>query len=442
MTVPGLAIAVCGELSQSELNRKRVPAARSIKREVLFPSPSSNRVAGTRRPTRSRLYPSTRDSLYAALNGTAANRRCQNADDAYRVDRYFDMATTRSRRRRALTAHRENNWALNLELRQLRAFVLLMDRGNMSAAARALGVAQSTMSEGLAALERAIGTRIVERKRGGHGLTLTPAGEALLPHARNVLASLEDAHVAVATVDRDVRARVEVVANESISTYVLPPALRDVRNRWPQLRFSVTVNACPGIVEGLSAARYDVGLVLHICQSDDSRDAHLDGRANPRSVFLADVPLVLVAAAGHPLTSSDDASLRRRLVPYPVFVSDARGHYFDLIDGFFRSDAMPEVRLEATGSVEGVKRSVYTDRRGVGVLPMYAVADDAKAGRLAILHPQRALPHVRLTALLCRERPPLHPAIAALLEAVRAHMSQPLEFASHRRPVRRTPGGR
>jgi molybdate transport repressor ModE-like protein len=363
--------------------------------------------------------------LYAAQDGTAIDRRCQNADDAYRARRYVDMTTTRSAEPRARAAHREHNWALNLELRQLRAFVVLIDTGNMSAAARALGVAQSTMSESVAALERAIGTRIVERKRGGHGIALTPAGEALLPHARSVLASLEDAHVAVATVDRDVRARVEVVANESISTYLLPPALRDVRSHWPQLRFSVSVSACPGIVEGLSAARYDVGFVLHICPSDDSRDAQLDGPVKPRSIFLAEVPLVLFTAPAHPIASSDGDSLRSRLASYPVFVSDARGHYFDLIDGFFRSDGTANVWLEPTGSVEGVKRSVDTDGRGVGVLPLYAVADDARAGRLTILRPRRALPHVRLQALLCRERPPLHPAVAALLEAIRAHMSQP-----------------
>ena len=371
-------------------------------------------------------------------NGTVADRRCQNADDAYRVNRYFDMTTTRARRRRAPTAHREHNWALNLELRQLRAFVLLMDAGNLSAAARALGVAQSTMSEGIAALERAVGARIVERKRGGHGVTLTPAGEALLPHARTVLASLEDAHVAVAAADREVRARVEVAANESISTYLLPSALGDVRTQWPQLRFSVTISMCPGIIEGLSTARYDVGFVLHVSPADDCQDAPPDATGTPGSMFLGDVPLVLFAAADHPLTSSGGSSLCSRLAACPVFISDGRGPYFDLIDGFFRSNATSEVRLEATGSVEGVKRSVLADRRGLGVLPIYAVADDVRAGRLAILRPEPRLPHVRVKTLLCRARPPLHPAIAALLEAVRFHLNPRLELTGRlrRRPLR------
>src|SRR5512143_55867 len=167
--------------------------------------------------------------------------------------------TGRTRPSRDRVLRRGSTWALGVELRQLRALVLLVDTGSLSAAARALGVAQSTMSEGIAALERALGTRVVVRRRGGHGIALTAAGEALLPYARDVLASLEDAHVAVAAADHELRSQVEVIANESVSTYLLPPALAEVRSQWPRLRFLITVGICPAIADGLSAGRYDVG---------------------------------------------------------------------------------------------------------------------------------------------------------------------------------------
>lgn len=71
-----------------------------------------------------------------------------------------------------------------LEIRQLRAFVALVERKRITAAAQSLGLAQSTVSEALSALERALGTPLVLRRRGGHGLELTDVGHALLPHAR------------------------------------------------------------------------------------------------------------------------------------------------------------------------------------------------------------------------------------------------------------------
>jgi DNA-binding transcriptional LysR family regulator len=314
-----------------------------------------------------------------------------------------------------------------LELRQLRAFVLLVDTGSLSATARVLGVAQSTMSEGVAALERALGTRIVVRKRGGHGIALTTAGETLLPYARRVLEWLEDAHVAVAAVDHDVRARVEVIANESVSTYLLPSALSEVRKQWPKLRFAVTVGMCPSITEGLSTARYDVGLMLQTgARPPADPAAPRDGVVTlSGAVCLAEIPLVLFAAASHPLASHIGGRPvpREQLANYTVFLSDARGYFFDLVRKFLRADGVPAPRLEATGSVEAVKHHVLTDDLGVGVLPIYAVAEELRTARLSTLRVRPELPRMRLDAMLSRTRPPAHPAVAALLEAVRRNAS-------------------
>jgi DNA-binding transcriptional LysR family regulator len=323
--------------------------------------------------------------------------------------------------RQSITAHRESGWALDLELRQLRAFVLLVDTGNLSATARVLGVAQSTMSEGVAALERALGTRIVVRKRGGRGIALTAAGGTLLPYARKVLESLEDAHVAVAAVDHDVRTRVEVIANESVSTYLLPLALSEVRKQWPKLRVAVTVGMCPSISEGLSTARYDVGLMLQTGRPPADPAVTSNVTALPSgAVFLAEVPLILFSAANHPLAShAGRPVLRQELEKYTVFISDARGYFFDLVRAFLRAEGVPSPRLEATGSVEAVKRSVLTDRLGLGVLPIYAVAEEVRTARLSTLRVRPDLPRVRLEAMSYRARPPAHPAVAVLLEAVR-----------------------
>src|SRR3979411_783211 len=77
--------------------------------------------------------------------------------------------------------------AFNLELRQVRAFVALVESGSVTAAAQALSLAQSTVSEAIAALERELGAALIAHKRGTHTVALTPAGRVLLRHARNVL---------------------------------------------------------------------------------------------------------------------------------------------------------------------------------------------------------------------------------------------------------------
>lgn len=321
--------------------------------------------------------------------------------------------TRKSTQRRSSMAHRETEWALDLELRQLRAFVLLVESGSMSAASRLLGIAQSTMSEGIIALERALGTTIVVRKRGGRGIALTVAGETLLPYARRVIESLEDAHAAVAAVDRDVRARLEVIANESISTYLLPKALAEMRRKWPRLRFAVTVGMCPSITEGLASARYDVGLMLQT-----------GAALRSDVVSLAEVPLALFSRADHPLAARAATQVisHEQLSGYTILISDARGYFFDLVRHFLGANGLPGPRLEATGSVEGVKRGVLADDLGLGVLPLYAIADEVQAARLSRLRIRPELPHMRLDAMSYRTRPPAHPAVATLLDTVRRNV--------------------
>jgi len=301
---------------------------------------------------------------------------------------------------------------------------MLVDRGSVSAAARALGMAQSTVSEVLAALERAVGTRLVVRKRGGHGIALTPAGEALLPHARHVLAALEDAQAGVASVDRDARGSVEVIASESISTYLLPRALRELRKQWPNTRFAVTVGTCPRVSEGLSSGSYDVGLMLqsHRLPTDSVVES---GVAQSGAIFLTDVELVVFASAEHPLASParTESVQRHGLAAYPLFVSDATGAFFDLLHRFFLVDGMPSPRLEPTGSVEAVKHSVATNPLGLGVLPSYALGEELRGGQFRTVSIEPEVPGVRLEAAVSQTRRSAHPAVAALLDVLRTPMS-------------------
>ncbi len=306
-----------------------------------------------------------------------------------------------------------------VELRQLRAFVALADKGSMTAAARTLGLAQSTVSEALASLERALGTRAVTRRRGAHASDLTPAGRVLLPHARHILAALTDAQRAVASATREARGSVELIANESISTCLLPRALGRLRDSWPNTRFAVSVGSCPGVRAGLASGRFDLGLQLS-AEVEDARAAAVRRGNGVVTVRLAEVPLSLFAGPGHPLLprSPGSALPRGELAPYRVFLTDASGAFHALLRDFFRADGLPAPRLEATGTIESVKRSVLTSPLAVGVLPHYALVEDFRAGRLRPLAVRPPLPRVWLEALQ-PEAGPARPAASEVIDALR-----------------------
>jgi DNA-binding transcriptional LysR family regulator len=221
-----------------------------------------------------------------------------------------------------------------------------------------------------------------------------------------VLAALEDAQTAVAAVTREARAVVDIVANESVSTYLLPEALAVLRQRWPGTRFSVTVATCQAAREGLAQGRYDVGFLL--------------AAAEARELPLADVRLVLLCGAEHPLAPPGNVPVpRARLAPFRVFTSDSSGDFHALLHGFFHADGLPGPRLEASGTIDAVKRSVLADRLALGVLPEYAVAEELRNGRMRALPVRPGLPRLRLAAHLCGVRP-TGPAAADLVEVLRS----------------------
>ena len=297
----------------------------------------------------------------------------------------------------------------NRELRQVRAFVAVVDNGSVTAASQALHLAQSTVSEAIAALERELGTALMAHKRGTHTVALTPAGQALLPHARDVLAAVDRTYVAMAEAAVSARGIVNIVANESVGTYVLSRVLPATRRRWRNTQFAVSVAACPEIREGVSNGAFDLGLFL--TNANPAGAKHSQGR----QVVAPLVSLTVFATPMHPLVSNGSRGPVRRceLDSSPVFVSDAAGEYRGLLERFFREDNLSGPRLESTGSIEGVKTAVFSDPQAVGILPSYAVEKEVQMGQVVPLDLRPVLPPMQIVALVGARA--VHPSTSELL---------------------------
>ena len=83
-----------------------------------------------------------------------------------------------------------------MELRQLAYFVAVAEEAHFTRAAERLRIAQPAVSQQIRRLEAELGERVFLRDR--RSVTLTPAGEALLPHARAALAQVEHGRESVA----------------------------------------------------------------------------------------------------------------------------------------------------------------------------------------------------------------------------------------------------
>lgn len=275
-----------------------------------------------------------------------------------------------------------------LELRHLRVFLAVAQQGGHTRAARSLGVSQSTVSETLSSLERALGTPLF--RKAARGSTLTPTGEALLPRARNILSLTSQLVAELARVSTDVHASLIVAAVESLNTYVLPSRLAALRSRWPKVQLEVVTGTCAEIRESVVAGQSDLGLLL---------EGEADGPGDARDAsVLTTARLAVLAAPGHPLagkTTSPD-QLRR----CEFLMSDAAGAYHRLLRRYFEAAQVPLPRTQTLGNVEGVKRGLQAGGTGLGLLPAHAVEQEVEDGSLVALEVRPALPRLVLRALI------------------------------------------
>lgn len=117
-----------------------------------------------------------------------------------------------------------------MELHQLRYFVAAAETQSVTRAAARCGVAQPSLSQQIARLERAMGARLFDRL--GRGVALTDAGRALLPRARRILAEVRDAETNVqreADEGAGGAATLAVGAIPTIAPFVLPRAIKLLR---------------------------------------------------------------------------------------------------------------------------------------------------------------------------------------------------------------------
>ncbi len=115
-----------------------------------------------------------------------------------------------------------NDQWYDVEIRHLTALEAVAREGSFRKAAESLGFVQSAVSQQIAALERAVGKRLVERSRGPGTVRLTEAGELLLGHARAIRARLQAAQADIGALEAGDLGVLRVGITQSVGVRVLP----------------------------------------------------------------------------------------------------------------------------------------------------------------------------------------------------------------------------
>lgn len=125
-----------------------------------------------------------------------------------------------------------------MDIRWLEAFIAVAEELHFGRAAVRLRLAQSPLSQTIRKLEKELGVRLFDRST--RSVSLTPAGEAFLPHAHRVFEELELGRQSTRATAGEVYGSVSIGFSGALNHHTLPPLTRAVRQRYPAVTLSLT----------------------------------------------------------------------------------------------------------------------------------------------------------------------------------------------------------
>ncbi|MEV7817399.1 LysR family transcriptional regulator [Streptomyces flaveolus] len=171
-------------------------------------------------------------------------------------------------------------------LRALECLVALVDEGSVTKAAGVLHMSQPALSHQIAALEKELGTPVVERL--SRGIRVTAAGRAVAEEARVALAAASRAVQAGRRVGDGLGGRLRIACAETMTAWLLVPVLRRWRTRWPEVELDLMeFTSADRMIEHLMADGTD----LVVGPEPTSTSAHVE--------VLGREEMVLVTSPGH-----------------------------------------------------------------------------------------------------------------------------------------------
>jgi DNA-binding transcriptional LysR family regulator len=258
-----------------------------------------------------------------------------------------------------------------MELRELEAFVKIASEKNFTRAAEELSLTQPAVTRQIAALERELRTRLLDRL--GRRVELTAAGAALLPYAAEMLRLADEAQRAVGDVAQGVSGHLSVGASSTAATYLLPPLLRRFREEHPGVEMSVHTGASARVAEMVMTNAVDMAVVMGF-------------RARPgmQAVTLAEYANVAVTYPDHPLAREKRGLTVSALKNIPLILMQPETSLRAQVDALFaEAGVAPTVSMELD-NVEAIKKMIEA-RLGTSLLPRLAVESEVADGRLAAL---------------------------------------------------------
>lgn len=266
---------------------------------------------------------------------------------------------------------------MSMNLEQLRGFLEVARVGHFTRAAETLHLTQPSLSRQIASLEHDLGSELFHRARGH--ISLTAAGETLLPLARRMLADAETVRREMAELAGLQRGRVRLGATPTLCVSIVADAVAAFHAAHPGIELHLTERGSRGLVEELTSGALDLALVI-------SSDANPDTAPSLHRNRLLTEELVVVGGGDSPFGGRSTVTLkdlaRMPQIAFPTSY-DLRG----TMDEAFRAAGLaPSMVLEGA-EMDAVLRFVEL-QMGVALVPAMVLKDRPGLSSVRLAEPR------------------------------------------------------
>ena len=250
----------------------------------------------------------------------------------------------------------------------LQTFVAVAEERSFSLAAKKLHKSQSSVSSQVNLLEEQCGTKLFDRSP--RPLRLTQAGVLLLTFAKDVMYRAQALSASLAELKEGIAGEVKIGAITSIATFLLPPIVRGILDRFKNLRITVSAQNVSQLCESVRRGEIDFAIFL-----SDQEPSGVSARV------LRTEPLFFVVAPDH--MSASQRQMRMESVRNTRFIMGQEGSsYTKMLDRMLQKKGVSRYEVAARiSTLEGMKEIARTGI-GVGILPQYIVEREIRTKAL------------------------------------------------------------
>lgn len=289
----------------------------------------------------------------------------------------------------------------NATIRQFQIFSTAATHLSFARAAEQLHLTQAAISLQIKQLEEVSGVSLFDRI--GKRVFLTEAGEILLTHARQVLQSLKDADESLLALKGLKGGRIVIAATRT-AEYFTPGLLAEFRKIQPDVRVRLLVDNREEVSRLLIANEVDLAIMGRPPTGMDAV-----------AVSFAPHPLVLIAAAKHPLASRSPLNVAD-LADETMIVRESGSGTRSAMEEFFREQAIDPLISMEMGSNEAIKQAVVAGL-GISFISLHTLGLELSSGRLRVLD-VKGTPIMRRWFLVRHKSKGLSPALSAFWDFV------------------------